>query len=236
MIRKLKYFNNIDSIKEVMGHNDERYNDITKNFKTRKDELIVNSTESVNYFELLLIKNNIYYIKEKCFFSECADLFYADFYIPRLRLTIEIDGGYHNNESRKYLDKVKENFLIERNILTIRFKNEDVFKLSNLSLELLKHKSSIFLKDKTETVRKEWIKKVLKSKTNCIYKLKNQYRKELKEVDININVIMYSKDNKWVFDNIFDLHFSTEFKFKDILKRINIYNKRFKYNIKYLQD
>lgn len=235
MIRKLKYINNTTSIEDVIKHNDERYIDITKEFINRKNKLTKDSTEAVIYFEKLLKIHNIFYVKEKCFFSDCADLFYADFYIPLLRLTIEIDGDYHNNKSRKYLDGVKEDFLISKNIATIRFKNEDVFKLKSISKELFINKVNIFWNGKLDTLKLNWEQTTINNKNKTINRLENQFYKELIGININKTIVLYSKDNEWIFNNIFILHFSTEFKFKDILKRLNSYNKRLKYNIKYLE-
>lgn len=59
----------------------------------------------------------------------------ADYYIPRLNLIFEIDGGYHNN--RKEYDEKRDKFIVERlqskwqynnNCKIIRYKNEQVFK------------------------------------------------------------------------------------------------------------
>lgn len=234
MIRKLKYEDGITPFDEIIEHNDARYIDITKEFISRKNKLIEASTEAVIYFEKLLIRHSIFYVKEKCFFSECADLFYADFYIPLLRLTIEIDGGYHENPTRKYLDKVKEDFLIGKNIATIRFKNEDVLKLQTLNKKLLIDKANSFWNNKPNIFKLNWEAVTLDNKKYAITKLKNNFHKELTHINVNKTVVMYSNNEEWIFDNIFVLHFSTEFKFRDVLKRLNKHSSRLKYNIKYL--
>lgn len=224
MIRKLKYIDGVTEIDKIIESNDARFVEITKEFVERKNTLTNNSTKAVDHFETLLKRYNIFYIKERCFFSEDGDLFYSDFYIPLLKLTIEIDGGYHEDKIRKYLDKVKEDFLVCRGIATIRFKNEEVFKLQYVSEELfIKNSKLIKLEGKNSI-----------SKNKALAKLKNQFFKELATININKTVVMYSKDTEWVFNNIFVLHFSTELRFKDVLKRLNNYNNKLKYNIKYL--
>ena len=53
-----------------------------------------------------------------------------DFYCPRLRLAIEVDGGQHATSLVNRRDTVRERWLEERGIVTLRFWNNDV--LSNL--------------------------------------------------------------------------------------------------------
>lgn len=234
MIRNLKYLNGKNSIEEVIEHNDKRFEDIVKEFKKRKNSLISHSTEYTDHFERILIKANIYYIKEKCFFSELADLFYSDFYIPSLCLTIEIDGGYHNTKNRKYLDKIKEEFISNRGIATIRLSNEDCLKMKKVNKQVLLNEAFAFWRDKNNENRKEWKRKVVDSKDFIIHKLYNQFINDLEVICLESKVVMYDKNGvEWIFDNIFDLHFSTDMKFKRVVERLNRYNKRYKYNIKY---
>lgn len=49
-----------------------------------------------------------------------------DFYCHRLRLSIEIDGGYHLKKEQKVKDSERTNYLNELGITEIRFTNEDV--------------------------------------------------------------------------------------------------------------
>lgn len=49
----------------------------------------------------------------------------VDFYIPNLKIIIEIDGGYHKETVDK--DKKKDSLWSERGITTIRITNEEVF-------------------------------------------------------------------------------------------------------------
>ena len=49
----------------------------------------------------------------------------VDFYIPRLKLAIEVDGGYHNTPEQQGKDKWKERYLMDNyGIRTVRFTNE----------------------------------------------------------------------------------------------------------------
>lgn len=49
----------------------------------------------------------------------------VDFYIPNLKLIIEVDGGYHKETEEK--DRRKDVLWSERGITTIRILNEEVF-------------------------------------------------------------------------------------------------------------
>jgi very-short-patch-repair endonuclease len=52
--------------------------------------------------------------------------FIMDFYCPQLLLAIEIDGGYH--EKRTNYDEGRDLILGQRQIVTLRYLNEDVIK------------------------------------------------------------------------------------------------------------
>ena len=55
----------------------------------------------------------------------------VDFYIPRKKLVIEIDGGYHNTPEQKGKDTWKERYLLDNyGIQTIRFSNEQAGVIS----------------------------------------------------------------------------------------------------------
>ena len=49
-----------------------------------------------------------------------------DFYCPRLRLAIELDGGQHNFPGESERDKRRELWLVARGITVLRFWNSDV--------------------------------------------------------------------------------------------------------------
>ena len=55
-----------------------------------------------------------------------------DFYCPKIRLAIELDGGYHEEEIVKLSDDFRTKELNDLNIRVIRFENEEVIKDINL--------------------------------------------------------------------------------------------------------
>ena len=59
----------------------------------------------------------------------------ADFYCPRLRLAIEIDGGGHYTAEGKAYDLAREEMFVELGIKTIRFSNREVLNQLDSVLE-----------------------------------------------------------------------------------------------------
>ena len=51
----------------------------------------------------------------------------ADFYIPKIKLVIEVDWNIHNKEEVYLLDREKEKILLRKWIQVLRIRNEDIF-------------------------------------------------------------------------------------------------------------
>jgi very-short-patch-repair endonuclease len=49
-----------------------------------------------------------------------------DFYIPRYKLCIEVDGGYHNLPEQKWRDEQRDKWLVKHGYKVLRFTNEEV--------------------------------------------------------------------------------------------------------------
>ncbi len=49
-----------------------------------------------------------------------------DFYCPKVRLAIEVDGGQHNEEKHQAKDKDRTNYLKQNSIKVIRFWNNEI--------------------------------------------------------------------------------------------------------------
>ena len=63
-------------------------------------------TPSERLFEQILKKNNIRYMKQKGFIAKGFSCI-VDFYLPKWKCCIEIDGGYHNTPEQKQKDKIE---------------------------------------------------------------------------------------------------------------------------------
>ncbi len=55
-------------------------------------------------------------------------IFILDFYCPKLRLAIEIDGSQHVDEEVKVYDDGRTNYLKDFNIKVLRYWNNDVLE------------------------------------------------------------------------------------------------------------
>jgi very-short-patch-repair endonuclease len=97
-----------------------------------RDRLIENQTESEKVFKALLKSANIEYDFQSIFWfrkGKGLSFYILDFYIPSLNLAIEIDGGYHNTEEQKKLDKNRTNVITKYSELKlIRFSNKEVLE------------------------------------------------------------------------------------------------------------
>jgi len=49
-----------------------------------------------------------------------------DFFCPRARLAVEVDGGYHRHPDQQRRDAERDSELFVRGILTLRFTNDEV--------------------------------------------------------------------------------------------------------------
>jgi very-short-patch-repair endonuclease len=54
--------------------------------------------------------------------------FIADFYCPKRKLIVELDGDQHNDEGRRAYDKERTNYLESVGIKVIRFWNNEINK------------------------------------------------------------------------------------------------------------
>ena len=61
-----------------------------------------------------------------------------DFYCPSIRLSIELDGGVHNDEKVKQKDEERTVFLKQNRIQVLRFRNEEVEQNIEYVLERIK--------------------------------------------------------------------------------------------------
>ena len=61
--------------------------------------------------------------------------FIVDFYAPKARLVIELDGGQHQEENQKVVDKERDAQLSELGLKVLRFDNYQVLKNTESVLE-----------------------------------------------------------------------------------------------------
>lgn len=76
--------------------------------------------------------------------------FIADFYCHRLRLVIEIDGGYHLSKDQTDYDLGRDFEMEELGIVVIRISAEDVLNNLESVLKIIENKCYVRLKDFTK--------------------------------------------------------------------------------------
>lgn len=102
--------------------------------KERRKELRNNSTP-----EEIILWNELRYKKlGHKFVRQYGVLHYIlDFYCPRKRLAIELDGSQHNLEENKAHDNARTSFLKKQNIEVLRFPNHEIRNdLTNVCLKI----------------------------------------------------------------------------------------------------
>ena len=60
-------------------------------------------------------------------------LFIADFFLPEVKLIIEVDGGYHTTPEQKQRDRNRDLFMRNEGYATIRITNEQLAKVTSLN-------------------------------------------------------------------------------------------------------
>ena len=78
------------------------------------------------------------YITPKFHRQKIIGNYIADFYCPKLKLVVEIDGGQHNSEESLEYDKIRTEYINEFGYEVIRIPNNDVsHEFNNVSLFIL---------------------------------------------------------------------------------------------------
>ena len=52
----------------------------------------------------------------------------TDFYCPKSKLIIEIDGGQHYSEQEKKKDKIRDDYISKIGLKVLRFSDNEIFK------------------------------------------------------------------------------------------------------------
>ena len=66
----------------------------------------------------------------------------ADFYRPRAKLVIEVDGGHHQSKATREYDRVRKDFLYGLGIQVMRFTNQEVLTDINKVIKDIQEKLS----------------------------------------------------------------------------------------------
>lgn len=108
----------------------ENLKEIKEEAKKRAKELISKPTKAEIQVKYLLSKTGNKFEFQKII---DGDSFYyiVDFYLPKSKLIIEIDGEYHETPEQKQKDSKRERHLVSLGYTKIiRFRNKDIFNLT----------------------------------------------------------------------------------------------------------
>lgn len=109
--------------------------------KNRRKRLLKNMTPAECRFREILRKHKIRFVCQKIVYVNEWQFYILDFYIPSLKLGIELDGSHHNKQKKK--DNKRTKALNALGVSIVRFKNQEVWQLEEK--QLLK---SLSLKEK----------------------------------------------------------------------------------------
>ena len=93
--------------------------------KQRRQEMRLNMTQPERKLWQLLRNNQMGYKFRR---QHSIGNYIADFYCPELKLILEVDGESHFVDSKQSYDKIREYFMMELGVHTLRLKNDDVIK------------------------------------------------------------------------------------------------------------
>ncbi|MBE6752299.1 MAG: endonuclease domain-containing protein [Ruminococcaceae bacterium] len=78
------------------------------------------------------------YITPKFHRQRIIGNYIADFYCPKLKLVVEIDGGQHNSEENLMYDKTRTEYMSEFGYEVLRLSNNDItYDFKNVSVYIL---------------------------------------------------------------------------------------------------
>lgn len=76
-----------------------------------------------------------------------VDHYVMDFYCPKLKLAVEIDGDVHEQKDQKKYDEVRQKYLEEFGIKFVRITNEELLGNPNKAFEKIEKAISILKTD-----------------------------------------------------------------------------------------
>jgi very-short-patch-repair endonuclease len=117
---------------------DDKFLYNNKTLRERRRELRSRQTETEKILWEYISKNKI---KSLRFLRQYSiGPYILDFYCPKIRLGIELDGGVHDKKETKLYDKDREKYLRGLDVSVIRFWNNDVLKNTKAVLDKLLNK------------------------------------------------------------------------------------------------
>lgn len=203
---------NINNIMEIKTKKDLEI--ANKGFMEIKSRLLRKKSNAESHFASMLNKSGLYFIREKCNFKKNTKWCYYDFYIPRLKLYVEIDGVEHNLPKNKAIDDLKESFVKKKSCFLIRFSNEYILSIDNIDRDFLLN--SLFLKISKE----KYMRMLAFNRKQQMFDIKNEYGKDV--IKKKVHLYSHTTGQYYEFKNIHKCCAHTGFKASYILELLNI--------------
>lgn len=102
----------------------KRFISFNPKLKARARELRKNSTEAENKIWQNFLRNFPLQVNRQ----KPIDNFIVDFYVPKMKLVIEIDGDTHFNDNAIEYDRQRTAILEGHGLMILRFTNKDVYE------------------------------------------------------------------------------------------------------------
>ena len=71
------------------------------------------------------------------------DNYVVDFYCPKLKLAVEVDGSIHEEKEQKIYDEVRQRYLEGFGVKFVRIKNEELMGNANKAFEKIEAEISL---------------------------------------------------------------------------------------------
>lgn len=177
---------------------------VQKNFFQIKHNLLRKHSVAETKFAQLLVKSNIYFVREKGNYKKNTRWCYYDFYLPLYDIYIEIDGRSHDSVEQQQIDKEKKQIVRKKQEYLIRYTNEEVLAMDSISIDEIIQKVVQTMRTKRHPHR---------DYVNIFYKRFN-YRVNQCIIDIKKNIFFNVDENKKVY--LYDHHIGEYFCFENI--------------------
>ena len=167
-------------------------------------------SEAETKFAQLLTKANVYFMREKTNYKFGTRWCFFDFWLPKLRIYVEIDGAEHSTAEQQQIDREKEKIIKDKQMFVARFTNEEVLNMNEITEDFIidrmvqcsmkrkkKHRNFDVIRDKYLSQVKEVQDGVRQNVT----------RVKWNRIDIDKKVYLYDHfiGEYFVFDNIIEL-------------------------------
>lgn len=196
---------------------------VQKNFFEIKHKLLNKHSVAETKFSKLLVKANIYHVREKGNYTKNTRWCYYDFYIPLYGIYIEIDGSSHNSKEQQKIDQEKTNIIRNKNEYLIRYTNEEVLLMDSIDIDAIIQRVAPTMRTKKHPLR-NYVKIFHKRFNHRVRQGLTDMRNSVNfNVDEEQKVYLYDNyiGDYFYFDNIFYAKLNTELSINEIYKLLN---------------